>query len=1442
MKNRIRVLLGFVSLIGLVSCGSGDVPSSQRETSSSAIPESSASQSKATTVESSDSASSPSGSSETPSSDSIFSSSSPSISSSFSSHVHVLGKPVEENRIPATCTEPGSYEEVIYCQEDGEELSRVKHTLPALGHDYELTDAIAADYDHEGTEIYTCSRCGDSYSLKTGERWIHSFDDEWTIDARKGTHYHACLDEGFEQLRADEEKHQYGQGVVTAATSTEPGYTTFTCEVCGHQERNDATPPQDNPSFAFQEFVLEEDGLSYRLCGLADAYPEDIVVASTYLGLPVTRIASEALYECEGIKRLCVPTSVTNIGYGAFFGCASLEEITLPFVGESETGCSAFGYIFGCDSPNFQVNYVPESLRRVEILPGATTIGERAFLGCESIREFSFPETIKEIGEYAFVWDTMEEIVIPSSVESIGKGVFCQCMSLKKITVPFIGGSRTENRFFGYLYGSDSWNPGSWDDAVFACKTVVIGEGETEIPDHAFYGFNGLETVLLPNTIERIGCGAFFFTGLKSITLPSSVTEIAKEAFNACGLTEVNFGDGCKTIGASAFSNCPSLKQIVVPEGVVSIGENAFSVCSSLTSVTFPRSVKTIGKHAVSGCFALTDLTLPFIGGSESENKTLKYIVGGITDSIRNITLLEGATEVPEEGLLGWKSIVSVSLPSTIATIGKQAFNVCTGLTDITLPESLTSIGGAAFASCTSLKNLTIPSSVKELGYSAFSGCTELDSVVFGAGVEVFPDDVFCDCAKLRYLELPTTLKKITATAFQRCDGIDTVVYKGTPEDWLSLDDIPCVKNAQIHLYVHEDKTEETTDFYVPGNIDTIQECAFWNCVALQTLHIKEGVKKISAGINRGCASLTTVFLPASLTKVVGNAFGDPKDSNQELEVHYHGTVESWLGLGGKYWSHSVKTIRLFLGEDPEIETTEIVIPETVTTIPSRAFSGCHNLKSVTLSASVTSLGAQAFSYCRSLTGLSVVAENPKFDSRNDCNAIIRTMDSHLCAGCVTSVIPETVKSIGEYAFSECFGLTSVYIPAGVVSIDPSAFSYCQALSKIEVDENNPRYDSRNDCNAILWEDSDYVLVVGCASTVIPYGVKEIGSYAFAGNGSLSSIEIPSSVKTIGSHAFADCSQLSNLALPAGLKTIGEEAFLNCRSLSKLELPSGLTSIGYGAFEACSSVPSVIVPGSVATIGSRAFALDSSLAEVVLEEGIAAIGEAAFYECFSLKEIVVPGSVKSIGGLAFIRCRSLEKAIFQEGVRVIGDSPFSECESLVSLSLPSSLESTWNLLSGVSLQKLNPTKENGGYYLGNDSNPYVYLAGPYDLSLRTFAVMDGCSCLAEGIFAHTQFLTSVTLPESLRCIGYNAFANCPSLAEIILPQGLVQIQFKAFANCPSLATIYIPLSVVAMDREVFVGNPSLTIECQAESKPQGWDEQWAEATIEVNWGVSPKQS
>ena len=324
---------------------------------------------------------------------------------------------------------------------------------------------------------------------------------------------------------------------------------------------------------------------------------------------------------------------------------------------------------------------------------------------------------------------------------------------------------------------------------------------------------------------------------------------------------------------------------------------------------------------------------------------------------------------------------------------------------------------------------------------------------------------------------------------------------------------------------------------------------------------------------------------------------------------------------------------------------SNIVIPGSVTSIGNWAFKGCTSLSNIVIPNSVTSIGDWAFSDCTSLSNI-VIPDSVTGIGKGAFNG---------CSFLECISIPKSVICLNGNPFSgwkgklECLSPNFIYeddvlfninkseiisfrnqkiesyiIPDSVTSIGDGAFSSCTSLSSI----------------------------------VIPDSVPSIGDWAFSDCTSLSNIVIPNSVTSIGEGAFSSCTSLSNIVIPDSVTRIGNFAFSNCTSLSNIVISDSVTNIGDDVFYQCSSLTSVVIPNSVTCVGDEAFCKCRSLSNIVIPNSVTSIGVSVFWGCSSLVNLDIPDSVTRIGDWAFVNCSNLSYDLKQELISRFGDELF----------------------------------------------------------------------------------------------------------------------------------------------------------------------------------------
>ena len=282
---------------------------------------------------------------------------------------------------------------------------------------------------------------------------------------------------------------------------------------------------------------------------------------------------------------------------------------------------------------------------------------------------------------------------------------------------------------------------------------------------------------------------------------------------------------------------------------------------------------------------------------------------------------------------------------------------------------------------------------------------------------------------------------------------------------------------------------------------------------------------------------------------------------------------------------------------------SNIVIPDSVTHIGNGAFSGCFLLEYIFIPKSVICLNGNPFTDWKGI--LECLSPNFIYEDdvlfNKDKSEIVSFRNQKI----ESYIIPDSVTSIGDYAFSRCSSQSNIVISNSVTNIGKCAFYLCRSLSNI----------------------------------VVPNSVISIGDCAFSGCSSLSNIVIPDSVTHIGNGAFSGCSSLSNIVIPDSVIDIGNDAFSDCSFLSNIVIPDSVTDIGNDAFSHCSSLSNIIIPNSVISIGNRAFWDCSSLSNIVIPDSVTDIGNGVFYGCslsYDFKQELISRFGEEIFDLCFL--------------------------------------------------------------------------------------------------------------------------------------------------------------------------------------------------------------
>ncbi len=520
-----------------------------------------------------------------------------------------------------------------------------------------------------------------------------------------------------------------------------------------------------------------------------------------------------------------------------------------------------------------------------------------------------------------------------------------------------------------------------------------------------------------------------------------------------------------------------------------------------------------------------------------------------------------------------------------------------------------------------------------------------------------------------------------------------------------------------------------------------------------------------------------------------------------------------------------------------------------VKTINGNAFRN-SGITTVYLPPTLTEIVNSAFWDCSDLEVIRVDVGNKTYDSRDKCNAVIKTATNKLVMGGNKTVIPSTVKIIGEsafrgrakltslglhdaveeiesFAYAGCTALKSAFIPAGVRYVGRGVFIRCENLKYINVDEKNERYDSRFDCDAII-ETQSATLRAGCSNTIIPGNILTIYEYAFEGI-NIESINIPASVTTIDERAIYNCALLGSITVDeknsvydsrdncnAIIKTKTNELIVGCYNTV---IPNGVKSIANYAFEEVGHLGDVIIPPSVTSIGDYAFK-GSFLTGVYLPPSITSIGKYAFAWNSGIKEIVACMTTPPT-----IAETTFTSDIVENAKLIVPPDTKAKYQAAEYWKKFKTIE------EGTRGGQCGPnafwTMLNGGVNITGTGAMYEYsnVVAKRDWGeVNTVNIGEGITEVGAYAFVDDKIIKKVSFPSTLTAIGKNAFYRCSDMEYIWIPKSVTNIDDQAFSGCYSAKLIYVEddntvydsrnncnAIIKTADNELLYGNPATVI-------------------------------
>ncbi len=784
---------------------------------------------------------------------------------------------------------------------------------------------------------------------------------------------------------------------------------------------------------------------------------------------------------------------------------------------------------------------IPETVTFDGILYDVTSIEDNSFQGCTQMTTLSIPNSITKIGSSAFSGcNNLTTINIPPSVNDIGSGAFAGCYGLESITVD------NGNKVY------DSRNN---------CNAIIETKSNTL--------FCGCKNTIIPYGIQGIA-GAFQgCKGLTSVDIPNTVNYIFSNSFSGCSdLSAINLPNSILSIGDFAFAKCSNLSSIEIPNTVTSIGAYAFEQCKSLSKLSIPKSVTHIGDWAFYACHSLTDVILPS-NLTEIHSCSFSYCI----------------------------NLLSVSIPQSVTKIYSGAFDGCHVLSDVyCYAENVPNTEDYVFKLSSSDNNTTLhvpQSSIDSYkskdpwwGFGSIVALTDEDQTRYNNEIPIINDSGI------------EGVYQTESDSYRTSDSGD-MAY-GMPYDVLIFDNGDGTyyvddllggwynqragygKNYKMRgtITISSDGVISLNDSFVPGWGDSLIgftgsydeitstftiEAEYVNGMKFYQTWKKTGPMIKYNGINYKIGEDKTV-------SVISNKEDYSGDIVIPNEVLYNDISYKVASLGIAFqFCEGLKSVNI-----PQSVTsidaafsgckglTDVTIPNSVSSIGNFAFSNCSSLSSLSIPNSVSSIGNGAFQECSSLSSLSIPSSV----------TVIGDMAFSYCTSLSDLILPESITMIGESSFIECKSLKSLVIPKNVLSIGTYSFNDCDGLETIIVDRDNAKFDSRNNCNAII-ETYTNNLIQGCKTTVIPNDVVTIGGGAFSGMSNLIKIDIPNNVRYILNGAFYGCKGLENISIGSGVELIGNGAFGECDGLKYVIIPNKVNTIDPRAFYACNNLKDV---------------------------------------------------------------------------------------------------------------------------------------------------------------------------------------------------------------------------------------------------------------------------
>jgi len=945
------------------------------------------------------------------------------------------------------------------------------------------------------------------------------------------------------------------------------------------------------------------------------------------------------------------------------------------------------------------------------------------------------------------------------------------------------------------------------NDAFNGKKSLVrvrMPKQITIIGTSAFNGCSSLKRVILPDSLRSIYYYGFAnCTLLDSLILPAKMSGIYYHAFENCyGLQSMSFPKGFTSLSDNVFRNCTGLKSVNFPDTLTTINESTFYNCTSLQQVRLPAKLNSINNYVFSHCSSLDSIALPVTLTS------IGYEAFGYCSSLKSVILPNYLTSMQSFAFRDCGALKTVVLPTNFPTITDNVFYNCSSINFLKLPENLINIGGYAFYNCNSLQKLNLPSLTQSIGNNAFQYCSKLDSLLFPSTITQIGTYAFSDCSSLKMVKLPGNLTDIDDGVFSYCSSLDSIVFP--------------VGLTQIGNYAFRDCNALKGQLVLPEYLTYIGYIAFNNCGYYTCKSLASTPPSLYDQSSLG--NLKIVFVPVSSVAAYKSAWSSFLIIGGDSLTFADITLTSAGTLGDailqKYPSLYLKDVHKLKVTGPMNTTDLNVIKQSITSlvslniqnaqltqIPDNQFKDKNLMLEILLPDSLTSIGTRAFYGCATLVSIRI----PK--------KIVSIPDYtfQYCYNLVSVYLPEGITSMGYQSFYNCSSLENITLPQSLTYMGSESFAYCYKLKSINIPANlgEINYSTFYSCNSlknVTFPDSGGPAYISnhafydCAieNLKLSENISYVDDYAFYSN-NISHLILPDKLTSLGSWCFGYCS-LDSIFLPAALSSIEGSAFGYCTSLRNVRCeqptPPVLSSDPFNSVD--KTICSLTVPFWTSNIYKQANIWSSFYPIYTVNNEIKDLPISA--------DLVLSDNIRPVG-------KPNVTILNQGSLTVRGNAPFTN----KLFTLTATLNNGWDYSYGYTnyspyyaemISECNAiTADQVNIRLTANSGNWYYLTFPFDVAVDSLSInnsaqfvfrkYDGASRAVNGAGSSWKTMTN----DSILKAGEGYIYQCSVASELnVVPKEASKNQVFASENRSFPLKEYAS-TTLANKNWNFMGNP-----------------------------------